>query len=135
MTLFVWAHQLVGPLTAVHQVKAHSDCKGNKTDLTLKQGECLDIIRVQGNPEGKWLGRSQDGSSEWSHGKIGNDRKTYRASVMFWGRGVICETQCYHSFTHRVLHTNQRNTCMIHNLINLEPLMLTVAARFPQLVM
>lgn len=66
MTLSFWSRQLVGPLTAVHQVKVHLDCKGSKTDLTLKQGECLDIIRVQGNPEGKWLGRSQDGSSEWS---------------------------------------------------------------------
>lgn len=65
MTLFLCVRQLVGPLQAIHQVKVHLDCKGSKTDLTLKQGECLDIISVQGNPEGKWLGRSQDGSSEW----------------------------------------------------------------------
>lgn len=65
MTLFFCVRQLVGSLEAIHQVKVHQDCKGSKTDLTLKQGECLDIIRVQGNPEGKWLGRSQDGSSEW----------------------------------------------------------------------
>lgn len=64
MTIFFWVRQLVGPLTAVQQVKAHIDCKGNKTDLTLKQGESLDIIRVQGNPEGKWLARSLDGSSK-----------------------------------------------------------------------
>ncbi|XP_070780924.1 FYN-binding protein 1 [Enoplosus armatus] len=54
--------KLVGPLEVIHQGKARVDCKGNKTDLALKQGDCLDIIRVQGNPEGKWLGRSQDGS-------------------------------------------------------------------------
>lgn len=63
--LLLCARQLVGPLEAIHQVKVHLDCKGSKTDLTLKQGECLDIIRVQGNPEGKWLARSQDASSEW----------------------------------------------------------------------
>lgn len=63
--LLLCLRQLVGPLEAVHQVKVHQDCKGSKTELTLKQGECLDIIRVQGNPEGKWLARSQDGSSEW----------------------------------------------------------------------
>ncbi|KAM9338420.1 FYN-binding protein 1 [Symphorus nematophorus] len=54
--------KLVGPLEAIHQGKARVDCRGSKTDLALKQGDCLDIIRVQGNPEGKWLGRVQDGS-------------------------------------------------------------------------
>ncbi|KAF0031391.1 hypothetical protein F2P81_015946 [Scophthalmus maximus] len=54
--------KLVGPLEVVHRGKSCVDCRGNKTDLGLKQGECLDIIRVQGNPEGKWLGRTQDGS-------------------------------------------------------------------------
>ncbi|XP_068190434.1 FYN-binding protein 1 isoform X2 [Antennarius striatus] len=54
--------KLVGPQEAIHQVKARMDCKASKTDLGLKQGECLDIIRVLGNPEGKWLGRTQDGS-------------------------------------------------------------------------
>nr|XP_046230908.1 FYN-binding protein 1 isoform X2 [Scatophagus argus] len=54
--------KLVGPLEAIHQGKARMDCRGSKTELALKQGDCLDIIRVQGNPEGKWLGRTQDGS-------------------------------------------------------------------------
>ncbi|XP_047426570.1 FYN-binding protein 1 isoform X1 [Mugil cephalus] len=54
--------KLTGPLEVIHQGKARSDCKGTKTDLALKQGDSLDIIRVQGNPEGKWLGRTQDGS-------------------------------------------------------------------------
>lgn len=57
----------MGPLETIHSVKAVLDYRGSKTDLALKQGEDLDIIRVQGNPEGKWLGRNQDGSSEfWS---------------------------------------------------------------------
>lgn len=54
--------KLVGPLDVLQKGKARVDCKGNKTDLTLKQGDSLDIIRTQGNPEGKWLGRTQDGS-------------------------------------------------------------------------
>ncbi|KAM8827423.1 FYN-binding protein 1 isoform 3-T3 [Spinachia spinachia] len=54
--------KLVGPLEVIHQGKALVDCRSSKNDLALKQGDCLDIIRVQGNPEGKWLGRSQDGS-------------------------------------------------------------------------
>uniref|UniRef100_UPI0037E7C536 FYN-binding protein 1 isoform X2 n=1 Tax=Semicossyphus pulcher TaxID=241346 RepID=UPI0037E7C536 len=54
--------KLVGPLEVIHQGKASVDCRGSKTDLALKQGDHLDIIRVQGNPEGKWLGRTQDGS-------------------------------------------------------------------------
>ncbi|KAK5851929.1 hypothetical protein PBY51_023442 [Eleginops maclovinus] len=54
--------KLVGSLDVIHQGKACVDCKGTKTDLALKQGDCLDIIRVQGNPEGKWVGRLQDGS-------------------------------------------------------------------------
>ncbi|XP_040013943.1 FYN-binding protein 1 isoform X2 [Xiphias gladius] len=54
--------KLVGPLEVIHQGKARVDCRSSKTDLGLKLGDRLDIIRVQGNPEGKWLGRTQDGS-------------------------------------------------------------------------
>nr|XP_057912849.1 FYN-binding protein 1 isoform X2 [Doryrhamphus excisus] len=54
--------KLVGPLEALHQGKARVDCRGGRTELALKRGDCLDIIRVQGTPEGKWLGRKQDGS-------------------------------------------------------------------------
>ncbi|CAF99325.1 unnamed protein product [Tetraodon nigroviridis] len=57
--------KLFGPLETIHQGKARLDFRGSKTDLPLKQGEGLDIIRVQGNPEGKWLGRNQEGSSEF----------------------------------------------------------------------
>uniref|UniRef100_A0A8C6UGJ6 SH3 domain-containing protein n=1 Tax=Neogobius melanostomus TaxID=47308 RepID=A0A8C6UGJ6_9GOBI len=42
--------------------KVRMDFKGYKTDLSLKQGDSLDIIRILGNPEGKWLGRTEDGS-------------------------------------------------------------------------
>ncbi|KAK1883461.1 FYN-binding protein 1 [Dissostichus eleginoides] len=55
-------YKLVGSLDVIHQGKACVDCKGSKTDLALKHGDSLDIIRVMGNPEGKWVGRLQDGS-------------------------------------------------------------------------
>uniref|UniRef100_A0A8C7FYD1 FYN-binding protein 1 n=1 Tax=Oncorhynchus kisutch TaxID=8019 RepID=A0A8C7FYD1_ONCKI len=54
--------QLTGPLKVIHRVQARVDSKGSKTDLGLKQGESIDIMRVLDNPEGRWLGRSQDGS-------------------------------------------------------------------------
>ncbi|XP_061656340.1 FYN-binding protein 1 isoform X2 [Phyllopteryx taeniolatus] len=54
--------KLVGPVEVIHRGKARVDYKGSKTELALKRGDCLDIVRVQGNPEGKWLGRKQDGS-------------------------------------------------------------------------
>ncbi|XP_030209926.1 FYN-binding protein 1 isoform X1 [Gadus morhua] len=54
--------KLVGPLEKMHQVKVLVECKGSKTDLALKKGDCVDIIRVQDNPEGKWLGRLANGS-------------------------------------------------------------------------
>ncbi|MGH0170489.1 UNVERIFIED_CONTAM: hypothetical protein FKN15_059065 [Acipenser sinensis] len=54
--------QLQGPIEVIHKVKARVDCKGSKNELTVKQGETIDIIRITENPEGKWLGRSEDGS-------------------------------------------------------------------------
>ncbi|XP_062269295.1 FYN-binding protein 1 isoform X1 [Platichthys flesus] len=54
--------KLVGPLEVIQQGKACVDCKGSKSDLCLKLGDSVDILRVHGNPEGKWLGRTQDGS-------------------------------------------------------------------------
>ncbi|XP_021478589.2 FYN-binding protein 1 isoform X2 [Oncorhynchus mykiss] len=54
--------KLTGPLKVIHRVQARVDSKGSKMDLGLKQGESIDIMRVLDNPEGRWLGRSQDGS-------------------------------------------------------------------------
>uniref|UniRef100_A0A3B3V9B8 FYN binding protein 1 n=1 Tax=Poecilia latipinna TaxID=48699 RepID=A0A3B3V9B8_9TELE len=54
--------KLTGPLEVIQKGKALTDCKGGKMDLALKQGDQLDIVRVQGNPEGKWLARTTDGT-------------------------------------------------------------------------
>ncbi|XP_024155560.1 FYN-binding protein 1 isoform X2 [Oryzias melastigma] len=54
--------KLTGPIEVIHEGNALENCKGSKTDLALKKDQHLDIIRVMGNPEGKWLGRTLDGS-------------------------------------------------------------------------
>ncbi|XP_015238247.1 PREDICTED: FYN-binding protein isoform X1 [Cyprinodon variegatus] len=52
----------IDSMEVIQKGKAITDCKGSKMDLAVKQGDQLDIIRVGGNPEGKWLARSADGS-------------------------------------------------------------------------
>ncbi|XP_053504116.1 FYN-binding protein 1 isoform X3 [Ictalurus furcatus] len=54
--------KLSGPLQVIHKVKARVDCKGGRNDLSFKQGESIDILRITDNPEGRWLARTQDGS-------------------------------------------------------------------------
>ncbi|XP_026855195.2 FYN-binding protein 1 isoform X3 [Electrophorus electricus] len=54
--------KLSGPLQVIHKVKVRLDCKGGKNDLSIKQGESIEILRVTENPEGRWLARTQDGS-------------------------------------------------------------------------
>ncbi|XP_026797125.2 FYN-binding protein 1 isoform X2 [Pangasianodon hypophthalmus] len=54
--------KLSGPLQVIHKVKARVDCKGGRNDLSFKQGDSIDILRITDNPEGRWLARTQDGS-------------------------------------------------------------------------
>lgn len=49
--------QLTGPIQVLHQARACVDHKGGKNELTVKQGDEIEIIRLTDNPEGKWLGR------------------------------------------------------------------------------
>ncbi|NWT80676.1 FYB1 protein, partial [Lanius ludovicianus] len=49
--------KLTGPIEVLHQARACIDHKGGKNELTVKQGDKIEIIRLTGNPEGKWLGR------------------------------------------------------------------------------
>ncbi|XP_032069603.1 FYN-binding protein 1 isoform X2 [Thamnophis elegans] len=49
--------KLEGPIEVIHQARASTDCKGGKYDLSFKQGDLIEILRVTDNPEGKWLGR------------------------------------------------------------------------------
>ncbi|XP_036135972.1 FYN-binding protein 1 isoform X1 [Molossus molossus] len=54
--------KLTGPIDVIHQAKACCDVKGGKNELSFKQGEQIEIIRITDNPEGKWLGRTSRGS-------------------------------------------------------------------------
>ncbi|KAF3828605.1 hypothetical protein GH733_004806 [Mirounga leonina] len=54
--------ELTGPIQVIHQAKACCDVKGGKNELSFKQGEQIEIIRITDNPEGKWLGRTAKGS-------------------------------------------------------------------------
>ncbi|XP_008064828.1 FYN-binding protein isoform X2 [Carlito syrichta] len=54
--------KLTGPIQVIHQAKACCDVKGGKNELSFKQGEPIEIIRITDNPEGKWLGRTARGS-------------------------------------------------------------------------
>lgn len=56
--------QLTGPIQVIHQAKACCDVKGGKNELSFKQGEQIEIIRITDNPEGKWLGKTARGSCE-----------------------------------------------------------------------
>ncbi|NXQ27781.1 FYB1 protein, partial [Alaudala cheleensis] len=49
--------KLTGPIEVLHQARACVDHKGRKGELTVKQGDKIEIIRLTDNPEGKWLGR------------------------------------------------------------------------------
>ncbi|NXY47759.1 FYB1 protein, partial [Ceuthmochares aereus] len=49
--------KLTGPIQVLHQARACIDHKGGKNELTVKQGDEIEIIRLTDNPEGKWLGR------------------------------------------------------------------------------
>ncbi|NXC60741.1 FYB1 protein, partial [Aleadryas rufinucha] len=49
--------KLTGPIEVLHQARACVAHKGGKNELTVKQGDKIEIIRLTDNPEGKWLGR------------------------------------------------------------------------------
>ncbi|KAJ3605661.1 hypothetical protein NHX12_027706 [Muraenolepis orangiensis] len=61
--------KLGGSLEVMHRVKVVMETRGSKTDLALKKGDWVDILRIHDNPEGKWLGRSENGS----FGYLNND--------------------------------------------------------------
>ncbi|XP_071780711.2 FYN-binding protein 1-like [Centroberyx gerrardi] len=53
--------KIKGPVCVIQKGKARLDCKGGKTDLPLKQGETIEIVRITENPEGRWLARTMEG--------------------------------------------------------------------------
>ncbi|XP_059729425.1 FYN-binding protein 1 isoform X2 [Haemorhous mexicanus] len=49
--------KLTRPIEVLHQARACVDHKGGRNELTVRQGDKIEIIRLTDNPEGKWLGR------------------------------------------------------------------------------
>ncbi|KAM4615888.1 FYN-binding protein 1-like [Polymixia lowei] len=54
--------KIKGPVQVIQKGNARLECKGGRTDLPLKQGEIIEIIRIVDNPEGRWLGRNSAGA-------------------------------------------------------------------------
>lgn len=58
--------QLQGEQEVLHTARVRNDWHGEgKLDLTVRQGESVEILRVRNNPGGKWLARSLDGQCEF----------------------------------------------------------------------
>ncbi|TKS74371.1 FYN-binding protein [Collichthys lucidus] len=54
--------QLQGEVEVLHTAKVRHDWSGGgKLDLSVHQGESVEILRVKNNPGGKWLARSLNG--------------------------------------------------------------------------
>ncbi|XP_040039658.2 uncharacterized protein LOC120823596 isoform X3 [Gasterosteus aculeatus] len=54
--------KLQGEVEVLHTARVRHDWHGGgKLDLSIRQGESVEILRVKNNPEGKWLARSLDG--------------------------------------------------------------------------
>ncbi|GCB77991.1 hypothetical protein scyTo_0020051, partial [Scyliorhinus torazame] len=56
------SEELTGPIEVIQNVKVTMDYKGGKSELSCKQGEWLEVVRITDNPEGKWLARTLEGS-------------------------------------------------------------------------
>ncbi|KAG8003115.1 Disabled-like protein 2, partial [Nibea albiflora] len=55
--------QLQGEVEVLHTAKVRHDWSGGgKLDLSVYQGESVEILRVKNNPGGKWLARSLNGN-------------------------------------------------------------------------
>ncbi|XP_067368402.1 FYN-binding protein 1 isoform X1 [Channa argus] len=55
--------QLEGEVDVIHTAKVRHDWHGEgKLDLSVRQGESVEIVRVKNNPGGKWLARSLNGN-------------------------------------------------------------------------
>lgn len=53
--------QLKGEVEVIHTARVRHDWQGRKLDLSVREGENVEIIRVKNNPGGKWLARTLSG--------------------------------------------------------------------------
>ncbi|XP_036443159.1 FYN-binding protein 1 isoform X1 [Colossoma macropomum] len=52
--------KLTGEEEVLHIARVREDWQGGKSDLRVRQGESVEIVRVKNNPEGKWLARNMN---------------------------------------------------------------------------
>ncbi|KAJ7993334.1 hypothetical protein DPEC_G00271350 [Dallia pectoralis] len=50
-----------GKIEVLHMAKVRHDWQGGKSDLNVRQGDSVEIIRVKNNPGGRWLARTPSG--------------------------------------------------------------------------
>ncbi|XP_021459221.2 FYN-binding protein 1-like isoform X1 [Oncorhynchus mykiss] len=51
-----------GDIDVLHMGRVRHDWQGGKHDLSVRQGNRVEIIRVKNNPDGRWLARTQTGT-------------------------------------------------------------------------
>nr|XP_046159189.1 FYN-binding protein 1 isoform X2 [Oncorhynchus gorbuscha] len=51
-----------GDIEVLHMARVRHDWQGGKQDLTVRQGDSVEILRVKNNPGGMWLARTQTGT-------------------------------------------------------------------------
>ncbi|KAJ8278676.1 hypothetical protein COCON_G00057420 [Conger conger] len=54
--------KLTDPVEVLHIARVRHDWQGGKNDLSVQQGDNVEIIRIKNNPEGKWLARTPNGT-------------------------------------------------------------------------
>ncbi|XP_018601356.1 FYN-binding protein 1 isoform X2 [Scleropages formosus] len=54
--------KLTEKVEVLHIARIQHDWQGGKNDLSVRQGDRVEIIRVKNNPEGRWLARTMTGT-------------------------------------------------------------------------
>lgn len=63
--------QLQGEIEVIHTAKVRYDWNGEgKLDLSVHQGDSVEILRVTGNPGGRWLARTMNGNCKFTFQSI-----------------------------------------------------------------
>lgn len=62
--------QLTGEEIPIDDGLVKWDSRGGKGDLPVKKGETVLILRMEGNPSGKWLVKNEKGKSKLNFQKL-----------------------------------------------------------------
>lgn len=84
--------QITGQEEAMYQARVIETTKGRKTDLPVKSGDVVSIIRTTKCPKGKWLARDSSSNCESATRMKGSRRKSCflkRACVFVLQTGML----------------------------------------------